>query len=125
VTRDTFNFGMAALLNAFTHMADRYTKEMQEIYWLDLKDVPDEKFQAGVSWCRHHLDFFPSIAKLGSACYGGNANWHEEIVNNRRLAMAAKAKRIDHQPMTDEQRKENQRKIMDIARNLGNNKKAG
>jgi len=116
--RDTFNLGFATLLNAFSYAADRLSPETQEIYWQDLKDIPDKRFQAGVDWCRHHSEFFPSIAKLGAACFAGNENWHEDIVKHKRLEFQRRMKQIAP-PMREEQRRENQRRVAEIANSLG------
>ena len=113
MTREEFNFGFALLINAYTLSADRITPEMQEIYWQDLKEVPVDKFQIGVAWCRHHLEFFPSIAKLGSACYAGNVQWHESIYAQKRDALARKLKKLEP-PMSDSDRLDNQRRVKDL-----------
>jgi hypothetical protein len=114
---------MATLVNAFSYAVDRITPEMVEIYWEDLKNIPDTKFgigkddDHGVGWCRHHLKFFPSISEIGSACYNGNPNWYEVLVQRKRLAAQQKIKSLEP-PISAEDRLENQKKIMAIASSL-------
>jgi len=112
--RETFNLQMAVLVNAFSYAVDRITDETLEIYWLDLKEIPDEKFVEGCAWCRHHGKFFPSIAELGAAAHGGRENWHETMVDQKRQLFYRKARALEP-PLTEEQRLENQRKINALA----------
>ena len=112
--RETFNLQMAVLVNAFSYAVDRITDETLEIYWLDLKDVPDERFVDGCAWCRYHRKFFPSIAELGAASHNGHEDWHERIVERKRLAFYTKTKSLES-PMSEEERRENQRRVHELA----------
>jgi hypothetical protein len=67
VKRETFNVQWVALVNAFTYAAERVTPESQDVYWEMLKNIPDEKFIAGVRKCLGESKFFPTIAELGDA----------------------------------------------------------
>jgi hypothetical protein len=115
--RETFNLGVTTLLNAFPSAVDRITNETLEIYWLDLKDIPDNKFISGITWCRHHLKFFPMISELGMSCFNGNENWAEEIVHQKRLAFDRQQKKLTP-PMGEKKKLENQQKVSALARSF-------
>ena len=112
---EIFNLGFATLANCFGHIANTIGQlniiEVQKIYWQDLKDIEDEKFTAGVAWCRHHCKYFPSIAELGASCFNGDQNWHEHIVDNKRRLAQRKLKKLKP-PMSEEKRRENQGKLI-------------
>jgi hypothetical protein len=67
--REHFNKGFAALVAAFP-LSDRSTAEQQEVYWLILREVPDEIWSSGVQKALRESTFFPTIHDLGVACFG-------------------------------------------------------
>lgn len=69
MNRKVFNDGFAALVAAFP-LSDRSTGEQQEIYWLILKEIPDDIFTAGIKKCLSESTFFPTIHDIGVACLG-------------------------------------------------------
>jgi len=69
MTRKTFNTGLAMLLNAWTYAQEKTTVQTEEIYWHELRHVPDDKFMAGVHSCLIECHFFPVIADLVERIY--------------------------------------------------------
>lgn len=61
--RAVFNLSWAALINAFPN--GKVTPESQDLYWMMLKDIPEEMFEKGVKKCLTDCTFFPSIHELG------------------------------------------------------------
>jgi hypothetical protein len=66
VKREFFNQQFAALVSAYT-IAQKLSDESQDVYWEMLKDIPEEKFAAGVRKCLAELKWFPTISELGNA----------------------------------------------------------
>lgn len=64
--RQFFNHQFAVLISAFS-VSRKLGDESQEIYWEMLKDLPADKFAAGVRSCLAGCKFFPTIAELGDA----------------------------------------------------------
>ena len=69
MTRETFNRGFAAFFNAYVYAQERTTKESEGVYWIMLKDIPDNIFNQAVQNCLASCKFFPTIAELGEAAY--------------------------------------------------------
>jgi len=61
--REFFNYNWAALISAFPN--SKVTPESQDIYWMMLKELPEEMFNKGVKKCLTDCIFFPSIHELG------------------------------------------------------------
>ena len=121
MNRESFNVGYVALVNAFSHAPEsRLDNEAaQEIYWLRLQEIGDQRWHDAVAWCLDHCKFFPSIAELGTAAFDGNPNWAEMIERRKRLDFNRKMRSLAP-PLSPEERKKNQREIVQIASNLGN-----
>lgn len=116
--REVFNRGYTFLIEANPSVNVDRAMESQETYWMDLKDIPDARFGVGVDWCRHHLKFFPAISELGAACYNGDQNWHEKIVEQKRALYERKQKQLSP-PMSEEERRGNQGRLTNLAKDLG------
>jgi len=69
MTRETFNQGFATLFNAYVYAQERTTVESEKVYWMMLKDIPDEIFNKAVQHCLAYCEFFPAISKIGEASY--------------------------------------------------------
>ena len=63
MTKETFNLNFAALLAAFPN--NKASPQSQDVYWMMLKDIPEEMFEKGVKKCLANCSFFPSIHELG------------------------------------------------------------
>ena len=61
--RQFFNLQWVALISAFPN--SKVTPESQDIYWMMLKDIPEEMFEKGIKKCLTDCTFFPSIHQLG------------------------------------------------------------
>ena len=70
MTRDSFNNGMAALLNGFAYAVNKVTPESEDIYWDILKDTPSDIWDKGVRRALAECMFFPTIHELGVCCFG-------------------------------------------------------
>jgi len=68
--REAFNLGFAALVSAFPSQGDKMTPENMLVYWGQLKVLPAELWNQGVSKCLDNCTFFPSIHELGEASVG-------------------------------------------------------
>ena len=66
MTREFFNTQFSALLAVY-YYAQKMPDEGQDVYWEMLRDLPQEKFGAGVRKCLAECKFFPTIAELGEA----------------------------------------------------------
>lgn len=72
MNRDVFNVQMAALANAFINSTDRITPETVEIYWEELKGIPEHLFLKAVHVCLAECRFFPAIAEIGDRAIGNH-----------------------------------------------------
>jgi hypothetical protein len=109
MTREFFNQQYAALCNAYT-IAQKLSGEAQDVYWEMLKDIPDEKFAAGVRQCLAACKFFPTIAELGDASLPvvtdykaplppidrerPKINWHTQLVRQKQAQLNPPRKAI-------------------------------
>ena len=66
MTKEFFNTQFSALLAVYFY-AQKMPDEGQDVYWEMLKDIPQDKFAAGVRQCLAECKFFPTIAELGEA----------------------------------------------------------
>lgn len=66
MTREFFNRHFAVIINAYT-ISDKLSGEAQDVYWEMLKEIPGDKFAAGVKQCLATCKYFPTIAELGAA----------------------------------------------------------
>lgn len=66
MTREFFNQQFSALLAVY-YYAQKMPDEGQDVYWAMLKDLPPDRFSAGVRKCLAECKFFPTIAELGEA----------------------------------------------------------
>lgn len=120
MTQETFNRGFAALFNAYVYAQERTTKESEGVYWMMLKDIPDEIFNKAVRQCLASGKFFPTIAELGEAAYPAvlelapynshvyheprKIGWQEQIERQMRRKVIDSQKRLI--PPSEKQRQE-------------------
>jgi len=98
MTREFFNKQWAGLWAAFLP-AQKIVDESQDVYWRMLKDLPEDKFAAGVQKWLAAGKFFPTIAKLGYTSFRNKnitargstrfhtvyLNWHEQLLQEESI----------------------------------------
>lgn len=122
--REFFNVQFAAMVSAYT-IADKLSDEASDVYFEMLKDIPHASFERAVKLCLAKCRYIPTIAELGAAACGGNERWYEGLIEDKRRAFERRAKQLEA-PIADDVKRENQRKILDLANSFtGNRRRAG
>jgi len=71
MTEDSFILGFATLINGIPSNTEKIGMETRDIYWHELREIPDDLWQQGVRQCLKACKFFPTIKEIGDACLQG------------------------------------------------------
>ena len=76
MTESLFEKSFMALGAAKLQAPDpEFIKAKRDVYWVVLRDIPDDLWQNGVRKCLQHGNFFPSIEELAEASLGIRWAW--------------------------------------------------
>ena len=71
MTEDSFILGFATLINGIPSNREKIGTETRDIYWAELREVPNDLWQQGIRRCLKACKFFPTIKELGDSCLYG------------------------------------------------------
>ena len=71
MTEDSFLLGFATLVNGIPSNREKIGMETRDIYWHELREIPNDLWQQGIRRCLKACKFFPTIKELGDSCLYG------------------------------------------------------
>ena len=71
MTEDSFMLGFATLINGIPSNREKVGTETRDIYWAELREIPNDLWQQGIRRCLKACKFFPAIKELGDSCLYG------------------------------------------------------
>jgi len=71
MTEDSFILGFATLVNGIPSNREKIGIETRDIYWHELREIPNDLWQQGIRRCLKACKFFPTIKEIGDSCLYG------------------------------------------------------